>query len=157
MLPKRLLRFDSTVEPASPLVRLWLLRMLVPMGAQNRFITREGFECVRVAHAVGIGHWADVDCGEFKPAAIKLELRQTHEQTEANFADQNPLDSLPICLANNIQRLSDLVGLNPVDRDILAFVVNLHTERVLDDTADWLGRCRRPRCFTPLRDCSIDR
>ena len=43
------------VVPASPLIRLWLLRLLVPLGGHRRFIRDHGFGDDEVSEIVGLG------------------------------------------------------------------------------------------------------
>lgn len=53
-------------------------------------------------------------------------------------------------LRENIVRLSYLVGLNETDCRILEFAVLIHTEKILDDSADTLGELSSLKMFHVL-------
>jgi SpoVK/Ycf46/Vps4 family AAA+-type ATPase len=80
------------------------------------------------------------------PAQILPKLRALHKRAEATLADA----PVPDCLRANVQRIADLVGLDPIDCRILEFVVMLHSERLLDDTADNLGQLSSPRVVSAI-------
>lgn len=139
---------------ATPLVRLWLLRMLVPLGAHRSFIDRHsGLTNEALAEALGLTDWLDCPSGDFDPAAARTTLRHLHAQAESSTATLSVDAStdgtadvsthalgLPSVLAHNLARLAVLAGLSAVDQAILVFAIHLHSERLLDDTADWLGQ-----------------
>ena len=79
-------------------------------------------------------------------ARLRLWLLRLHEQAEPQAA--GPASSP--CLQRNLARLSMLAGLSDLDRRVLEFVVHIHTERLLDDTADWLGALSSARVFHAL-------
>lgn len=118
------------------MVRLWLLRILVPLGGHQEFVQRGGFSNDTLAELLGLGAWIDPDDDEFNPKAVRVALRKLHQDAEDQCRDAE----LPACLNNNIARLARLVGLSDIDRRILAFTVMLKNERLLDDTADLLGQ-----------------
>ncbi len=125
-------RFPTDLAPH---LRLWLLRLLVPLGGHREFIQPRGFCNDDVATTLGLAHWIDSSTLDFDVRAITTELRQLHQQAEQRRAPA-PRSS---CLRGNIKRLADLVGLSTTDCRILEFAVSIHQERLLDDTADWLG------------------
>lgn len=146
-------RQGGAAPASSPLVVLWLLRMLVPLGAHKHLVNRSGFSNDTVAEVVGLAHWVDPEDREFDPALVRTELRKLHAEAEEQAdSPASPATALrlPPFLAHNIQRLSGLVGLSDTDQHILAFVVHLHSERVLDDTADWLGTLSSAKVFHAL-------
>ncbi len=132
-----------TMEPAS---RLWLLRILVPLGAHREFVGAHGFNSDAVAAVLGLGRWIDPDPDEFDPKAIQSALRNLHRNAERQASRALP----PRLLRENIRQLSDLVGLGMTDCRILEFVVSIHTDRVLDDAADWLGQLSSIKVFHAL-------
>lgn len=146
-------RQGGAAPASSPLVVLWLLRMLVTLGAHKHLVNRSGFSNDTVAEVVGLAHWVDPEDREFDPALVRTELRKLHAEAEEQAdSPTSPATALrlPPFLAHNIQRLSGLVGLSDTDQHILAFVVHLHSERVLDDTADWLGTLSSAKVFHAL-------
>jgi AAA+ superfamily predicted ATPase len=118
-----------------PIVELWVMRMLVPLGAHRAFITRTEFSDESVAEKLGLGHWIDAPDREFDPKAIRIALRERHRQLEQSCCDI----TMPACLNSNIERLVSLMGLSEIDRRILEFTVLIHTDRLLDDAADLIG------------------
>ena len=48
---------DSQPDEILPLVRLWLLRVLVPLGGQRTFINRLGFESDKLAKDLHLDRW----------------------------------------------------------------------------------------------------
>lgn len=137
--------FPAASHDVTPLVKLWLLRMLVPLGTHRSLIDRSGgMTNDALAEAVGLGDWVNVPDGAFDAGAVRAALRKAHTEAEARFqaSSAQPLSlaaALPPVLMHNIERLAGLVGLTPVDKAILAFAVHIHSDRLLDDTADWLG------------------
>jgi transitional endoplasmic reticulum ATPase len=135
-------------QAVSPLVRLWLLRMLVPLGTHRSFVDRAGgFANDALAEAVGLGEWVDLADGAFDASAARSALRQLHADAEQQSVASAPCSAV---LAMNIQRLADLVGLSTADQAILSFAVHLHSDRLLDDTADWLGSLSSTKVFHVL-------
>lgn len=135
-----------TPSEIPPIVHLWLLRLLVPLGGHRSFIQRHGFDDDMLAEAIGLGKWIDPAPLEFDPQAVRAELRKIHRASESR-----PLDlEAPSVLGSNIERLSGLVGLSDADRRILEFAVLIHDERLLDDAADKLGRISSMRVFQTL-------
>ncbi len=135
----------NAVDP-DPIILLWLLRILVPLGGYREFIRPHCFNNDTVAEVIGLGHWIDPSPKDFKPKAVQSELRLLHQKAEKQWVRANP----PACLRNNVGQLSDLVGLSTTDCRILEFAVSIHNERLLDDTADWLGQISSVKVFHAL-------
>lgn len=158
-------RSHCVVNPVSPdpIVRLWLLRILVSLGGHREFIRNHGFNNDTLAEVLGLGHWVDpgqvdvpdflrrsskanhgdLEKSDFDPKAVQSELRLLHQKAEKQWANA----PLPDCLRTNVRQLSDLVGLSPADCRILEFAVLIHNERLLDDAADWLGQLSSVKVF----------
>ena len=129
--PKR----SKPLNDLLPSVELWMLRVLVPLSGHREFISRNGFSNDAMAHALGFGAWIDQEECDFDPKAVRVALRKRHQAGEREFRDAVK----PAYLANNIARLSQLVGLSEADCRILEFAVLINNDRTLDDAADWLG------------------
>nr|WP_217346318.1 ATP-binding protein [Noviherbaspirillum sp. L7-7A]MBV0880725.1 ATP-binding protein [Noviherbaspirillum sp. L7-7A] len=125
----------SDSNPVDALSRLWILRMLVPLGGHKVLVSRSGFSNSALARAVGVGAWLDNDELDFNPSAVHKKLRELHRMAEENAAAAR----LPDTLVVNMARLGELVGLSPTDARILEFAAMLHQDRLLDDSADTLG------------------
>lgn len=117
------------------LIRLWLLRLLVPLGGHREFLNSHSFSNDSLAEILGLGDWIDSNKKEFNPKLLRSKLRQMHR-----VAERMPCHAIPSNrLSRNIARISSLVGMTDTDRRILEFTVYIHCERLLDDTADCLG------------------
>jgi hypothetical protein len=129
-----------------PIVRLWLLRILVPLGAQREFVGEHGFANETLGEALGLGKWIDSDEQEFQARAVRSELRRMHAAAERRQAHA----LAPATLTANSGRLAALVGLSETDRRVLEFAALIHNERLLDDAADWLGPLSSAKVFYAL-------
>lgn len=139
-------RYPDNVNDTDPIIRLWLLRILVALGGHRKFLSSCGFNNDAVAELLGLGHWIDPSPNDFDVKAIQSELRQLHKKAERQLAKA----SLPTVLYSNVRRLSELVGLSTTDCRILEFAVSIQNERLLDDTADWLGSLSSVKVFNAL-------
>lgn len=129
-----------------PGTRLWILRMLVPLGGYREFINDHGFNNEALAEAIGLGHWIDPPPGLFAPELVLSELRKLHKECEAGCQGK----AAPTCLSKNMARLSQIIGMTDCDRRILEFAVSLHNDQLLDDTADWVGGLSSMKLFHVL-------
>ncbi len=139
-------RYSRIPPELPPIVRLWLLRLLVPLGAHQEFVQRSGFSNDTLAQLLGLEEWIDPESEDFNPKTVRTRLRKLHREAE----DQRHEPQFSACLESNIARLAELVGLSDTDCRILAFVVMLKNERLLDDTADWLGHLSSAKVFHVL-------
>ena len=120
----------------TPLVELWILRILVLLGGQRRFVTAHGFENDPLAENLDLGHWIDDNELGWDRQIIGSELRKKHAIAERHHLEV----AAPECLANNIARVAKMVGLNSTDCRILEFAILVHAEKLLEDATDYLGR-----------------
>jgi transitional endoplasmic reticulum ATPase len=75
------LRLASATYRASetcPIVKLWLVRLLIDLGAQKDFITEYGFANDSIAYAIGLGDWVNSTRTEFDRNKVTLEMRRIH-------------------------------------------------------------------------------
>lgn len=128
------------------LVRLWILRLLVPLNGHRELVKENHFLRDDLAYAIGLGHWIDPPDGEFDPHQVRLELRKLHQQAERRLTEAPPPDGL----RNNSQRLAGLAGLSEIERRIMEFAVLIHTEELLDDTAELFGCFSSNKTFHAL-------
>lgn len=146
MVMRRRSRYSQMPLDIAPIVHLWLLRLLVPLGGHRDFIHQHGFHNDMLAEMVGLGKWIDPAPLDFDPKTVRAELRKLHQAGERKLCNA----AAPACLLSNIGRLSELVGLSDTDCRILEFVVMVQNERLLDDTADWLGNLSSVKVFHAL-------
>ncbi len=145
-MARRRSRNNAGAAAPEPLILLWLLRILVPLGAHRQFVRTDGFTNDLLAQALGLGRWIDPSPDDFDWKAVHAQLRLLHRKAERRWAKAAP----PRCLRDKVQRLSELVGLSTTDCRILEFVVSIHNERLLDDTACWLGQISSAKVFHAL-------
>lgn len=145
-MARRLSCHTATEGDIDPVIRLWLLRILVPLGGYRQFLCPHGFNNDALAEAIGLRHWLDPSRNDFDQKAVLSELRLLHQQAERQWAKA----PLPARLRRNVGQISALVGLNTVDCRILEFAVTIHNERLLDDTADYLGQLSSVKVFHAL-------
>ena len=117
-------------KAAAPIVRLWLLRMLVPLGAHKKFIADfADFYFDEIVQGLGLEHWW-VKQGKnyvFNRKSALKELTKLHRIAEKELKNAKAPDSL----ANNIKQVAKLVKLSETDYRVFEFLTLLHTERSL--------------------------
>ena len=123
-------------HPKPDLVRLWVLRLLVPLGGQQPFINNEEYRADEWAEYLGAPEWLDETSSTVSDKAVRIRLRQEYRACERTRARARG----PEQLTSNIARLSRLIGLSPVDCRILELAVLFHTERILDAASDHLDK-----------------
>jgi len=138
---RRTLYSRDSYDSTKGLIRLWLLRLLVPLGAHREFIGPHGMRSDTLAEAIGLAHWIAPGSPEFDVSLVRAELRQLHARAESEDRECR----VPSALAANVSRLATLVGLSEAGCRILEFAVLIHTDSLLDDTADWLGKLSSPK------------
>ena len=130
----------------SDLVKLWLLRILVPLNGQHEFINNLGIQNERLAEILGLATPVDMAFEELEIKKARAQLCKLYEAGEKKYQKAE----LPRELTENIRRLADLVGLSAIDCRILEFVTLLHNDRLLDDTADWLDLLSTAQVYQAL-------
>lgn len=136
----------SRPEKLAPHVTLWMLRLLTLPTALRNFVRKDDFGNDDIAHALGLGHWIDSEDRPFNPKAVRAELYQQLEKAQQVCANV----PLPPLLQRNVQRLTELVGLEAVGAQILAFAVCLRTDSLLEDAADQLEALTSMQLFQTL-------
>ncbi len=152
----RLLKSLENLTDTQPIVLLWLLRILVPLGCHRIFIENDGFENYSIAVKIGLGYLIDPEQfsapdylplrkksgktkrsnAQFNASAALTDLRLIHERVEELHSDAK----VPEVLSANVMRLSRLVGLSEVDCRIIEFAVMIKIDHLLDTVGDLLGR-----------------
>jgi SpoVK/Ycf46/Vps4 family AAA+-type ATPase len=129
-------RHGPSTAQLTPLMRLWVLRILVPLGAQRAFVEAFGFAKPAVASALGLSDSSSEEETEsFSPGAARAELRKQHVHAEGRRGEAR----LPGFLQANLDRLGNLVGLDQPARQILAFMLLVRNDPVLNEAVDLLG------------------
>lgn len=141
----------SPVDKPTPLVTLWVLRMLVKLGGHKHFIDPGMWNDEDLAASLDLPvvppEESDDAARAFPRQALAL-LKKRHAQAEK--AARHLPTARPDTLAQNAQRLALHLGLSDVDREILAFVVSLHSEPTLEAAANCLGDLTTSRVHATL-------
>lgn len=133
-------RVSPTSTPSntlSPLLNLWILRVLVPLKGYRRWYASEGY-CEfpeRLADALGIPGLKGYDAPRSRRISVVRHLQRRHAQAEESPSRVR----LPTALATNCARIAGLIGLDAVEQRILAFTVLLHLNALLQDATELLG------------------
>jgi SpoVK/Ycf46/Vps4 family AAA+-type ATPase len=129
----------SDIRNVEPIIKLWILRLLIPLECHRKLINRHGFESEELARLFELTPDADVTEEEgsesHNPFALHAKLKDIYIDAERGAASA----CLPEPLASNIETLATQVGLNEVESWILAFAVMITQHRMLDDSTDLLG------------------
>ncbi len=121
--------FKLEAEP-----RLWVLRLLVRLGGYRELVGSSGYRDDSLAMALGLPDPETVDFDEFSHKDVLALLEPDLERLEAAVASETPSR-----LRQNIDRLSVLVSLSPLERELLAFGVRLATDAALKEVIGWMG------------------
>lgn len=128
----------------NPMLELWMLRILVSLNGHHKFVLDDGFSNDRLASALGFGAWLDTKV--FDKRAVQIELRQKYAHAEDAASDT----VWPETLEHNLERINQQLDLSHDSKLILGFVILLHAERLLDETADYLGELTSSRTYGAL-------
>lgn len=119
-------------EPLPTIVRDWMLRILLRLGAHRYLTNPTDSDPIAILLAMGLHEAAD------QRAADRNVLPQLRAQAESH-RHAPAANALPKVLAGNIDRISRLLGLSGVEERLLAFFVLMGTSDVLSECADLLG------------------
>ena len=120
-------------EALEPIVRHWILQLLVHANCQQVLVRRRGFQSDELATALGLGR--HVDALEFDREAVLAEIKGLYERSAIRASKAR----VPGILAKNIKRVSKMLCLAQVEEQLLAFAVMLHSSEHLDEACDLLG------------------
>lgn len=151
---------SMTVDaPLEPIVRLWILRMLIPMGGHRKFIGEHDVTDDGILSALT----DSAPCSKPPPPWIRQprprpslvdfdaksqlkQLRDWYELAEASAATT----SLPSLLSVNLARLVTLLSLSVIESALLGFAVLLHTEQALTNAAIQFGEVTSAKTYRIL-------
>lgn len=115
---------DGSDKSYEALIRLWVLRLLVPLGGSREFMASFGYQNDYLAHYLGLPPANE----QFDMKLAMAELRKKHAQAERRRNSA----ALPETLARNIARYSELMGWSKADEAVIAFTVLLETDLRLE-------------------------
>ncbi len=130
----------------SPIVKLWAFRFLVELGGAKEFISDNCFSHQWIAKKLGFSEALLTD--QFDEQVAFQELNQLHKMIQ----QQHLLNAFHVNdeLQYNLKLLQQLLDLNAVETEILAFVVLLNSEQLLDDVADTIGELTASKTIRAL-------
>ncbi len=134
--------FEDSIEP---LVLLWVLRILAPLGGHVLFIRTHGYDQLELAEKLGLLRPSpdDKDEEEFDAATARRALFALYHTIKAQ-----PQPPAPEPLHTNVKRLGEILELTDVEQQILEFITLLHTDNTLDNAADTLGLFSSNRLYS---------
>ena len=141
----------------NPLLRLWILRLLMRMNCHRKFVRFRDFADDDIAAALGFRKFISLVPGCFDRKGVMADLSDRYQGAEARRARTRP----PAVLARNVKRLAKMLELTPVDCRVLEFAVLINNEEVLDNACDWLGHSltttRAIRALSRILDLPVQR
>jgi len=109
------------------LIRLWVLRLVVPLGGIRELAASYGYRHDDLAEYLDVLH----EEGKFDRKLAKADLKNKHARAER----RRKQSQLPSRLIRNIDRCAQLLGWNDTDKAIIAFVVLMETDLWLERAA----------------------
>jgi transitional endoplasmic reticulum ATPase len=126
---------NNETESIDPIIRLWILRMLVPLECRRQLIGIMAFDSEEIALLFALPG-CSTPSSLFDEGKARQKLHRCHQVAEKRASKF----SLPKLLADNIKQLADLVGLSDVECQLLGFAIILNNNRLLNEVSFWLGR-----------------
>lgn len=103
---------NSSGNEYSELIKLWLLRILVPLNGQYKFVSKMGIENDRLAETLGFVTPDDIAFESVEIKKARARLCRLHAAGEKKYLKAE----LPKELAENIRRLAELVSAGSIWR-----------------------------------------
>ena len=119
----------------APIVKLWLLRILLRLNGWQGFISSNKISHKNLAEALDIGEWLFVDMSKEDVSTVLDNLHSKLAKAEKK-ADQLVSTGY---LQRNIAGLVGLIGLNRAEQKILEFSTLVQCEYFLEDALGLLG------------------
>lgn len=127
------------------IVRYWILRLLVDLKADQHFIKRHGFRDDDVASQIGLGAFVGDEIeDDLDPGKVRKHLRKLYLDV------QHKPGSVPDVLAANVQRITELVNLNPVESRLFEFTVLMQAYPALKSICEKPANLRRKQLVDRL-------
>jgi transitional endoplasmic reticulum ATPase len=131
----------------SPLAVKWMFAIMLDLGGHRQLILENGLNDDDVALELGIAslqqNFEEIMAGLGDDSPRKRSFKQkalARLKKERQLFDlAHPCPGYPDNLADNLDNLAQLIGLDEIDKTLLGFCVVLHTDAALDKAADQLG------------------
>lgn len=138
-------------------VTYWILKIIIEMGGHKQFIDSENdFEHDDMAIFLGLEKYVAFEYDDFNRTEPLLILKKRLKA----LLKKAPFSSSEL-LRKNIERLSELISLNPYEKQILEFVILLKQYDILGNATGLLGNgnwhtSRTKRMLSTLLDIPIE-
>ncbi|MES9831925.1 MAG: ATP-binding protein [Candidatus Thiodiazotropha sp. DIVDIV] len=124
-------RFQSgneSIQKATTVTnQLLILRTLILLEAYKNLATENSLENDAVVYALGMGEWVD-NPDTYSKKRFVSEVRKRHKG-----AENNTKLKFPKRLKKNVKTLSEVIGLNKLEKEILMFLVMTVMDRGLQE------------------------
>lgn len=158
-----------------PVVVRWMYALLLDMGGCAEFVTGEGFRDNDIAECLGVLALDGSSEEEDGQPVVRRRTRRNGNEPSTSFYRRVLLQlreerrthlkrfpglALPEPLRRNVETLGNLVGLDEVDRRILAFSALLSSDTLLHECSRFIGPVsfnRMLRVLANLLECPQDR
>jgi transitional endoplasmic reticulum ATPase len=148
----------SSVEYGD-IVRLWIARILMPLGGYKEFITELGYSDDHVARELGLPNPLDSGDDDFLNEFDQKDALKKLRTCYRSFQKKSDTCAIPEVLEKNIRNLSKILLLSEVDQQILAFAVLLYVEESLSEAANTLGNMtfnKICKCLSDILELPLD-
>ncbi|QEY64997.1 ATP-binding protein [Metapseudomonas lalkuanensis] len=141
-------------DDISPLTLSWIFTLMLDLGGHRQLIGDRGFNDDALAHELGVAeleeqfegrHFSFDEDEEDEPRPKRA--RSFRQQAVARlkteqrlFLHDFPTPSYPDNLGENLFQLTQLIGLDEIDRALLGFCVLMHSDALLEEATDQLGQ-----------------
>ena len=119
----------------SPLLQLWILRILMRLGQRTALVGSWDFANDGIAVGIGLGKLVHMDRDTFTRKAAMEAIRVQHERVEPRSGRCRP----PAILARNVARLAGMLELTPTECRVLEFSILVAAHDELECACDFLG------------------
>ena len=129
----------AELAECSPEYAMWLrvlmLRLLIRTPALGRLKGRVGYNLTQACEFLGFQNFE-----KFAEDRSLTEIRNDLEKVLARWeADVGAQCRFPVALQKNLSALAAIIGLNPMETDILGLAVLVHAESTLENCCEVLG------------------
>ena len=129
---------NTTDQEIPDIVRYWILRLLVDFKVDQHFIKRHGFSDNDIASQIGLGEFVNDEFdGDLEPGQVRKFIRKLYRDVQ-----RHPC-KVPEALKANVERIADLVNLNPVESRLFEFAILMRSYPALKEMCEKPANLRR--------------
>ena len=144
---------SGSLNSVEPLVRLWMLRLLIRLGAFERIFRNKFSRCGEEEHIYALAEIFDIDMESCKTEDDDIDYKEMLKRLVSLYKkSEKSLKHATASryLAGNVKRLSTLAGMSATDCRILEFAVLIHTEETLEWVSGLIGDLSSKQVFKAL-------